>query len=95
MPPEDAHGFETCCASLPAGTRGPDHGAVSLVGHGMLEDKHVVVDALALLKDAGVAVRGLSTSSFRVTLLVDPAHVEDAARRLHARFVVTVRQAAP
>ncbi len=88
VPPEDAHGFERCCAGLPAGVaRGRDHGAVSLVGQGMLEDRHVLVDALALLEGRSVAVRGLSTSSFRVTFLVDPAVVEDAARALHARFV--------
>ena len=93
IPPEDAHGFERCCERLPDGVaRGPDHGAVSLVGQGMLEDKQVVVDALALLHDENVVVRGLSTSSFRVTVLVDPARVEDAARALHAKFVQTLRE---
>lgn len=95
IPPEDAHGFDRCCASLPAGVRkGADHGAVSLVGQGVLEDRRVVVEALALLEKSGIAVRGLSTSSFRVTALVDPARVEEAARLLHAKFVVRDRDEA-
>ena len=100
VPPEDAHGFERCCEALPVGvSRGADHGAVSLVGQGVLDPtgasgSHIVVDALALLASAGVPVRGLSTSSFRVTFLVDPARVEECARALHARFVVKERDEA-
>jgi aspartate kinase len=95
VPPEDAHGFDRCCGSLPAGVRkGSDHGAVSLVGQGVLEDRRVVVEALALLDKNGVEVRGLSTSSFRVTALVDPARVEESARLLHAKFVVRDRDEA-
>jgi aspartate kinase len=92
VPPEDAHGFDRCCGALPEGVRkGGDHGAVSLVGQGVLEDRRVVVEALALLASNGIEVRGLSTSSFRVTALVDPARVEESARLLHAKFVVRDR----
>jgi aspartate kinase len=92
VPPEDAHGFERCCVSLPAGViRGRDHGVVSLVGQGVLEDKRAVIDALALLTQHGVDVRGMSTSSFRVSALVDPARAEECARLLHERFVVRER----
>ena len=92
IPPEDAHGFATCCASLPEGVFvGRDHGVVSLVGQGVLEDKTVVVAALALLADHGIEVRGLSTSSFRVSALVDPAQVPACARLLHDHFIVRER----
>lgn len=36
-------------------------------------------------------VRGVSTSSFRVTFLVEPGAVEETARALHARFVESER----
>jgi aspartate kinase len=92
IPPEDAHGFESCCAKLPHGiSRGSDHGAVSLVGQGMLEDKHVVIEGLDVLASNQIKPRGMSTSSFRVTFLLDPSDVENAARALHAKFVVTER----
>ena len=98
VPPEDAHGFDRCVAELPLGiVRGRDRGAVSLVGQGVLEDRRLVVDALALLASLHIGVLGLSTSSFRVTFLVPPgAGVEEAARALHARFVPRDRdEAAP
>ena len=70
---------------------GRDHGVVSLVGQGVLKDKTVVVAALALLADHGIEVRGLSTSSFRVSALVDPAQVPACARLLHDHFIVRER----
>lgn len=95
VPPEDAHGFESACAGLAkdaAFGRGDDVGAVSLVGQGILEDRRVLAAALALLSERGVPVRGVSTSSFRVTFLLDPGPgVEESARLLHARFVAHER----
>jgi aspartate kinase len=86
--PDDAHGADACFASLPDGVeRGADRGAVSLVGEGLLDSGEVLREALATLAAEGVAVRGLSTSSFRVTALVEPEDVERAARALHASFV--------
>jgi aspartate kinase len=65
---------------------------VSLVGQGVLEDRRVLRAALQTLRAAGVAVHGVSTSSFRVTFLVPPGPgVEGAARALHAAFVETER----
>jgi aspartate kinase len=88
VPPEDAHGAEACFSTLPEGSkRLSDVGAVSLVGQGMLEDRSVVRDGLALLGTESVVVRGLSTSSFRVTFLVTPDDVERATRALHRRFL--------
>lgn len=95
VPPEDAHGFESACAALPPGApfgRGDDVGAVSLVGQGILEERRVLAEALRLLAAQGVDVRGVSTSSFRVTFLLPPGPgVEDAARQLHGRFVARER----
>jgi len=88
IPPEDAHGADRCFSTLPKGsTRLPDVGAVSLVGQGMLEDRSVLTNGLAVLDELGAAALGLSTSSFRVSFLVEPARVEDCARALHTRFL--------
>jgi aspartate kinase len=94
IPPEDAHNFDRVVAALPAGcVRGDDVGAVSLVGQGILSDKRVVVDALALLAAEGVPVLGLSTSSFRITFLVPAGDdVASVARALHHRFVPAARE---
>ena len=95
VPPEDAHGFERACTErLTTGTftRGADVGAVSLVGQGILDDRRVLTQALDLLEESGVVVDGVTTSSFRITFLMEPARVQDAARALHARFVVRERE---
>ncbi|HEY4221503.1 MAG TPA: aspartate kinase, partial [Myxococcota bacterium] len=91
VPPEDAHGFEDACAALPAGaswSRADDVGAVSLVGHGILEDRRVLSESLALLDELELPIDGVTTSSFRITFLLPPGlRVADAARALHKRFV--------
>jgi aspartate kinase len=88
IPPEDAHGLAAVLSSLPSGcTAGPDVGAVSLVGQGMLDDKSILVGAVQLMIDHHITVHGVSTSSFRVTLLLPPHQTEAAARLLHNRFV--------
>jgi aspartate kinase len=88
VPPEDAHGLDGACAALPVGCRREaDVGAVSLVGQGMLDDKATLMAALAAMEQVNIAVLGVSTSSFRVTLLISPAQTEQAARVLHERFI--------
>lgn len=90
VPPDDAHGAESCFARLPSGVvRGEDRGAVSLVGEGLLEDRSVLVGALRCLREAQISVFGISTSSFRASLLVNPDDVEEAARLLHQTFVAS------
>ncbi len=95
VPPEDAHGFAGACAGLAPDAlfgRGDDVGAVSLVGQGILEDRRVLAEALALLDERGVGVVGVSTSSFRVTFLVPAGSLaEEVARLLHGRFVAAER----
>ena len=97
IPPEDAHGFaDVCHTSLAAGSSSfhaaSDVGAVSLVGQGILEERSVLKEALSLLRSAGVAVVGVTTSSFRVTMLLPPGpDVERAAQILHAHFIAHER----
>jgi aspartate kinase len=99
VPPEDAHGFARAVAQTrdledasfidgdEAGNG--DVGVVSLVGQGILQDRRVLAEALTLLSERGMAVEGVTTSSFRISFLLPPGpQVEEAARALHARFVV-------
>lgn len=86
--PEDAHGADRCFQTLPPGVaRGADRGAVSLVGEGLLEEPRALLEALQCLRGADIEVHGVSTSSFRATLLTTPEAAPEAARRLHARFL--------
>lgn len=61
-------------------------GAVSLIGEGITRTSSITVRALATLAEAGLEVAGLSTSSFRVTLMLASDDVLPAVRRLHDAF---------
>ena len=62
-------------------------GAVSAIGAGINDRYHNVRTALALVGETGIEVRGLSTSSFRISLLVDEPRLDDAVRALHRGLV--------
>ncbi len=65
-----------------------EHGALSLIGEGILDDTSTLNQALALLRGHSIAIHGVSTSSFRITLLLDPKQLEQAVRILHKGFVL-------
>jgi aspartate kinase len=62
-------------------------GAVSAIGAGINARFENVRRALAALASLPAEVLGLSTSSFRISLLLDERHVPEAVRRLHAALV--------
>jgi aspartate kinase len=70
-------------------------GAVSAIGAGINATYANVRAGCAVLRDAGVPSRGLSTSSFRITWMVPGDGVEPAVRALHARFVESVAPLVP
>ena len=61
--------------------------AVSAIGAGINDDFRNVRTALGALGEAGIEVIGLTTSSFRISLLVAEDALQDAVRRLHAALV--------
>jgi aspartate kinase len=62
-------------------------GAVSVVGAGINASHTTVRRGNRALRDAGLAPRGLATSSFRTTWLIDRGRVDDAVRILHDMFI--------
>jgi aspartate kinase len=63
-------------------------GAVSAIGAGINARFENLRRALGALAAAGIEVVGVSTSSFRISLVIEEAGVEEAARRLHATLIV-------
>jgi aspartate kinase len=61
-------------------------GAVSLVGDGLTQDGKVLRGALTIAREEGITPRAITTSPFRVTLVVAAGAVDALTRRLHARF---------
>lgn len=94
MPPEDAHGLERLTSTF-SGLRADAVGAVSLVGQGILETPGLLAAVLDAVTHTGVAALGVTTSSFRISVLVAPGPAVGAlARALHDRFVPADREEA-
>jgi aspartate kinase len=70
-------------------------GAVSAIGAGINATFTNLKRFLATLEGMGAPLIGLSTSSFRISALVEERHVQDAVRRLHAELVARAEPTAP
>ncbi|MFH1104374.1 MAG: aspartate kinase [Actinomycetota bacterium] len=62
-------------------------GQVSIVGSGMRAHPGVAATMFSVLADAGINIAMISTSSIRVSCLIDASQVEEAVRRLHDAFI--------
>lgn len=62
-------------------------GAVSLIGAGINASYRNLLAGAGVLRALGLAPRGVATSSFRITWLVERGRLPDAVRALHARFI--------
>jgi aspartate kinase len=62
-------------------------GALSVVGAGINASFDNVRRGSAALDAAGIPPAGVSTSSFRITWMVDRARLDDAVRLLHRTFL--------
>jgi aspartate kinase len=70
-------------------------GAISAIGAGINATFTNLRRFLAALAGMGAPLVGLSTSSFRISALVEERHVEEAARRLHVDLVARAEPTAP
>jgi len=70
-------------------------GAVSAIGAGINASFANLRKFLAALSALGVPLLGLSTSSFRISALLEETNVEEAVRRLHAELVAPAEPTAP
>ncbi len=64
-----------------------DLGAVSAIGAGINASYRNLLIGSACLREAGIVPRGLATSSFRITWLVDRSRLDEAVRRLHVLYI--------
>ncbi len=86
---ENLHAFAALRAELVrAGARIDEGlGAVSAIGAGINASHAHLLRTLALLEGAACPVLGVATSSFRISVLVPQAQVQDAVRALHAGLI--------
>ncbi len=91
LPLENLHDFDALKSELAVRCPGvhlrEGVGAVSAIGAGINARFENVRAALRVVREMGVEPIGISTSSFRISLLLEEAEVAEAARRLHAALV--------
>ena len=63
-----------------------DIAKISLVGAGMKTHPGVAADMFDALADSGINIEIISTSSIRISCVIDAAQVETAVRVIHERF---------
>ncbi len=64
-----------------------DLAALSLIGEGLNRDNLTLLDVLALLADNGIPVLGITTTSFRISLLVPRDRIEESVQLCHRRWI--------
>ena len=64
-----------------------DLSALSLIGEGLNRDNLTLLQTLDLLSGSEIAVYGISTTSFRVSLLVPRSQIEKSVQLCHNRWV--------
>jgi len=66
----------------------PSVAKVALVGAGMKTHPGIAARMFAALSRAGVNIQMISTSTIRVSVIIDDAQVEDAVRAVHGEFAL-------
>ena len=64
-----------------------DLAAVSLIGEGLNRDNHTVLQTIDLLTQHDISVAGITTTSFRISLLVPRPQISESVRLCHDRWV--------
>jgi aspartokinase len=62
--------------------------AVSLIGEGFSKDKRIIPDTLKVLEDNKIKFYGLTSTSFRISILVRKDLLEKAVRVCHDYWII-------
>ncbi|THB80273.1 MAG: aspartate kinase [Desulfobacteraceae bacterium] len=64
-----------------------DLSAVSLIGEGLSKDNSMVLETMDLFNQNGIRFKGMVTTSFRVSVLVDKERINDCIRMCHEKWL--------
>ena len=68
-----------------------DLAALSLIGEGLNRNNLTLLEALALLTDNEIPVLGITTTSFRISLLVPRSRIEKSVQLCHNRWIADAK----
>ncbi len=66
-----------------------DLSAVSLIGEGLNRNSQTLLNTLELLAENNITTHGVTTTSFRISLLVPREHVDQSVQLCHERWVIS------
>ena len=66
-----------------------DLSAVSLIGEGLNRNNQTLLDTLELLAENGITTHAVTTTSFRISLLVPREHVDQGVQLCHDRWITS------
>ncbi len=79
---------ETLAQRLGDAVRFDTHlGALSLIGEGLNRTNATLIEALALLEGHGITIAGVTTTSFRISLLVPREKIDAGVRLCHGNWI--------
>lgn len=61
--------------------------ALSLIGEGLNRDNATLLEAITLLEQHGIPIAGVTTTSFRISLLVSRERIDESVRLCHGKWV--------
>ncbi|MGD8837505.1 MAG: aspartate kinase [Desulfobacteraceae bacterium] len=61
--------------------------ALSLIGEGLNRDNATLIGAITLLERHGIPIAGVTTTSFRISLLVPREKIDESVRLCHSKWV--------
>ncbi len=61
--------------------------ALSLIGEGLNRDNATLLTAMALMEQHGIRIAGVTTTSFRISLLVPREKIDESVRLCHKKWV--------
>jgi aspartate kinase len=64
--------------------------ALSLIGEGLNRDNATLLDAISLLQQHNIPIAGVTTTSFRISLLVPREKIDESVRICHGRWVAEI-----
>lgn len=67
-------------------------GAVSLIGEGFSRDNKIITDTLSILESNKIDIYGLTTTSFRLSVLTSKSNIESAVKILHDYWITAADQ---
>ena len=64
-----------------------DYSTLSLIGEGLNKDNTVLIESKNLLQESGIDIYGISTTSYRISILVRKENLKQCVKLCHKKWI--------